>query len=553
MSHPIQSRDHMALAIRPSARAQHLGPVAVAVGQVGHDARSGQAGVASDGLALSGKALAGSRMRMARDGAPQTDEKPGFFRRLWEGIKAFFGFKPEPVAPPRPTAPTDPAAEARFRKLVGADEVYARLLVAAGFRTLEQVANTAPETLHAAIRQANEKYGIARRLPSLEHVRAWVADARRLTQPQEPPAPPAEPLIEAWFTDTYQTEEVLNEATAHNNENNPEKAMVRLIDRAQHSIDAALFEIEEPSVVDALIRAKSDPARKVEIRIVTDTDYYYDRTDRTRVHPQIQRLLDAGIPIVQDNRGALMHNKFMVVDRKHVWTGSFNVSENAAFRQNNNAIKLTSPELAENYTVEFDEMFKDRQFGPKSPRNTPHPVVKIGDVEIETLFAAEDEVNARLADLVSRAEKSVKFLAFSFTDDTLGDAMIAKAAEGKIVEGVFEKIGGTTKYSEYGKMKVAGLDVHLDGNPTFMHEKVILIDDSTVVTGSFNFSSGADGDNDENLLIIRNAPELVKKYLADYERVKAAALEAEAEKAAKAAAKASSKRDGAAAILRRAA
>lgn len=540
MSHRIQSRDQLALAIRANAQAKRLD------GQAGRTAgREETAAAASDDLALSRKAQSESRARAVRDGAPDT-EKLGFFARLWAGIKAFFGFQPEPVSPPRPTAPTDPKAEAEFKKLAAADAVYARLLVAAGFRDLKQIANTAPETIHAAIRQANDKYGVTERMPSLETVKAWVADAKRLTQPQEPPAPPAEPLIEAWFSDTYETEGAINEATAHNNKNNPEKAMVRLIDQAQDTIDAALFEIEEPSVVDALIRAKNDPVRKVDVRIVTDTDYYYDRKDRTKVHPQVQRLLDAGIPIVQDNRSALMHNKFMVVDKKYVWTGSFNVSENAAFRQNNNAIKLTSPELAENYTVEFDEMFKDKQFGPKSPRNTPHPVVKIGDVEVETLFAAEDEVNAKLAALVGGAEKSVRFLAFSFTDDQLGDAMIAKAGEGKTVEGVFEKVGGTTKYSEYGKMKNAGLDVHLDGNPTFMHEKVIIIDDSTLVTGSFNFSSGADNDNDENLLIIRNAPELVKKYVGDYERVKATAIEAAAEKAAKEAAKAGSRRDGAA-------
>ncbi len=538
MSHQIQARDHMAFAIRANAQAQRMS------GLPGQADRRPEAGAApSDDLTISLKAQAEARSRAVRDGAP-ADAQPGFFRRLWDGIKSLFGFKPEPV---KPTAPTDPAAEAEFHKLSGADDVYASLLVAAGFKDLKQVANTAPETIQAALRQANEKYGIAQRMPTLEHVKGWVADAKRLTGPQQPPQPPAEPAVQAWFSDTYQPDKVINEATARNSKNNPEKHMAKLIDSAKTSIDAALFEIEEPSVVDALIRAKTDPKRKVEIRVVTDTDYYFDRKDRTKVHPQVQRLLDAGIPIVQDNRGALMHNKFMVVDGAKVWTGSFNVSENAAFEQNNNAIQINSKELAENYTVEFDEMFKDKKFGPTSPKNTPHPIVKVGDMEIETLFAAEDEVNQKLADLVRTASKGVQFMAFSFTDDSLGDAMLEIGSKGKTVEGVFEKVGGTTKYSEYGKLKNAGHDVHLDGNPGFMHEKVIIVDDSTLVTGSFNFSAGADNANDENLLIFRNAPELVKKYKAEFERVKTAAIEAEAAKALKA----SGKRDGAAIVLGR--
>jgi len=524
----IRNRDHVALAIR--AQAHRLGGLPDS-----HRGAPGEQLVSPDALALSRNAAL--QARQVRDGAadpqaPAPTGVRGFFSRLWEGIKRFFGVTPPP--PPRPQAPRDAAAEAAFAKLVGVDATYAQLLVAAGFKSLQQIANTAPETVHAALRAANEKYGVAGRLPSLDTVRAICGDARRLTTPEQPPAPPAEPAepaIQAWFSDTYQTETAANEATARQHADNPEKRMAKLIDSAKPggTIDAALFEIDNVAVVDALIRAKTE--RNVTVRLVIDTDYYYDRKDRTKVAHEVQRLLDAGIPIIQDQRGALMHNKFMVVDKETVWTGSFNVSDSAAFQQNNNAIQLRSAQLAENYTVEFEEMFRDKRFGPTSPRNTPHPVVKIGDVEIETLFAAEDEVNAKLADLVRGAQKQIRFLAFSFTDDQLGDAMLEMAGKGRTIEGVFEKTGGTSKYAEYGKLKGAGLDVHLDGNPKFMHEKVLIIDDSTLVTGSFNFSAGADGDNDENLLIIRNAPELVKRYIAEYERVKATAVKAAAQKA----------------------
>jgi phosphatidylserine/phosphatidylglycerophosphate/cardiolipin synthase-like enzyme len=51
---------------------------------------------------------------------------------------------------------------------------------------------------------------------------------------------------------------------------------------------------------------------------------------------------------------------------------------------------------------------------------------------------------------------------------------------------------------------------------------VFIIDGKTVVTGSFNFSSNANENNDENLLII-DSPELAAQYAAEFERVYAQA------------------------------
>jgi phosphatidylserine/phosphatidylglycerophosphate/cardiolipin synthase-like enzyme len=71
-------------------------------------------------------------------------------------------------------------------------------------------------------------------------------------------------------------------------------------------------------------------------------------------------------------------------------------------------------------------------------------------------------------------------------------------------------------------MKKAGLDVYTDGNPWVMHHKVIIIDEQTVVFGSFNFSDNANTQNDENILIIQD-PVLAKAFKAEYDRVLAVA------------------------------
>ena len=136
---------------------------------------------------------------------------------------------------------------------------------------------------------------------------------------------------------------------------------------------------------------------------------------------------------------------------------------------------------------------------------------------MEILFAAEDEVMDALVPLINQSRDNIKFMAFSFTHDDLGDAMLAKAADGVEVSGIFETRGSETEYSELPKLYCNNLAVRQDGNPGTFHHKVIIIDDRIVITGSLNFSDNANDSNDENVIIINNA-DIAQQYLQEYER-----------------------------------
>src|SRR5262249_25226967 len=138
------------------------------------------------------------------------------------------------------------------------------------------------------------------------------------------------------------------------------------------------------------------------------------------------------------------------------------------------------------------------------------------------LFSPEDGVAAKLAERVSQAQSEIRFLAFSFTQDAIGQAVISRAKAGAKVVGVFEKTGSETRFSEYGAMKQAGLEVYQDGNPYTMHHKVFVLDGKTTVFGSFNFSDGADKDNNENCLIVDD-PGLASLFHEETDRIIAAA------------------------------
>jgi phosphatidylserine/phosphatidylglycerophosphate/cardiolipin synthase-like enzyme len=71
-------------------------------------------------------------------------------------------------------------------------------------------------------------------------------------------------------------------------------------------------------------------------------------------------------------------------------------------------------------------------------------------------------------------------------------------------------------------LRQGGVDVLEDGNCYILHHKVIIIDERTVITGSYNFTNSAERDNDENLVIVDD-PNLARAYLDEFERVYAQA------------------------------
>jgi phosphatidylserine/phosphatidylglycerophosphate/cardiolipin synthase-like enzyme len=280
--------------------------------------------------------------------------------------------------------------------------------------------------------------------------------------------------------------------------------------QAQTQVDIAAFDLDAEPIVNALIELEK---QGVPVRVVTDED----NADQSA----IRRLRRNGTSVVEDKRSGLMHNKFIVIDGYVVYTGSLNFTTNGVYCNNNNLVRIESQTLAENYIVEMDEMYEGRQFGPSSPENTPNEQLTIDGVQLENYFAPEKKLAPIIADAVASAQSEVLFMAFSFTEEQIGEAMLARAADGVTVRGVFETVGSDSEYSYYGRMQNAGLEnlqVRQDGNPRIMHHKVIIIDRETVIFGSFNFSDSANRRNDENILIIHD-PAFTSYFVEEFETV----------------------------------
>jgi phosphatidylserine/phosphatidylglycerophosphate/cardiolipin synthase-like enzyme len=288
--------------------------------------------------------------------------------------------------------------------------------------------------------------------------------------------------------------------------------LIAYVDAAQTSIHVAAFETDLTPLAEALVRAR---ARGVDVRWVTDDEHGVD-ADFDEGRGQFALMEDAGIPIRDDLRSAFMHNKFTIIDGHILWTGSMNLTTNDIYRNNNNVVVVDSPEVAAVFEAEFAEMWNG-QFGPRSPAGQGQDVFDRNQRPFVIRYAPEDDPLDALVQITSLAERSIRFMAFSFTHDELGATMHERAAAGVDVRGIFETFGSETIYSEMGPLFCAGVDVRQDGNPGMLHHKVIIIDENVVVTGSLNFSNNAADSNDENVLMLADAG-IAGLYLEEFER-----------------------------------
>lgn len=306
---------------------------------------------------------------------------------------------------------------------------------------------------------------------------------------------PAPSTAGPWYEILFTTPKYPDRAADHHG--GLDERLVSLIDATQKTLDVAIYDFDLQSVAQAMARAKG---RGVVVRMVTDTDTVNQKDANVQAALKIVR--DTGIPIVDDQRRPIMHHKFAVSDGVTLLVGSWNFTVGDTYRLNNNTAVLRSPELAANFTNEFEKMFTRHQFGPTKAKDKPHPVVTIAGARVETYFASEEDPSDRIVAAIREAQAKVDFLAFSFTQDAIGDAMLERSRAGVKVRGVFETTGSDTRFSEYGRLQAAGIEVYKDGNPYVMHHKVIVIDDHLTLFGSFNYSDNAAQDNDENLLVV---------------------------------------------------
>ena len=285
-----------------------------------------------------------------------------------------------------------------------------------------------------------------------------------------------------------------------------EKAVVAFIGSASKTLDVCVYDLDLPEFAQALLAAHR---RGVKVRVIISEE---NAAKAYAVAGQLAEMEKAGILTLAHNRSGLMHNKFMIADGLRVWTGSYNLTRNCSRFNDNHAIVLESPELAENYELEWREIFEKRH-GKRFAYPTPHPEVDVGGVVVHNLFTPEDDVRGALVAEMAKATNEIVIMAFSFTDKAMTEAV--RQALGRQVRVVIVLDSGMATHPGANTKELEAMGANVRMSPgVLLHHKVIVVDRQTVVLGSANFSGGAFDKNDENVLIVK-APNFAQAMMRE--------------------------------------
>jgi phosphatidylserine/phosphatidylglycerophosphate/cardiolipin synthase-like enzyme len=142
-----------------------------------------------------------------------------------------------------------------------------------------------------------------------------------------------------------------------------------------------------------------------------------------------------------------------------------------------------------------------------SPRTPP---------AIEARFSPGGHCAATVVTELAAARREVRVLAYSFTSEPIAAALVDAHARGVDVRAVLDGGNRTDRHSQAQVLEAAGVPVAYDDREPIMHMKVIVIDGTTVLTGSYNYSLQAER-NAEDLITVRD-PDLAGRFLAEFAR-----------------------------------
>lgn len=135
---------------------------------------------------------------------------------------------------------------------------------------------------------------------------------------------------------------------------------------------------------------------------------------------------------------------------------------------------------------------------------------------IEVHFSPKGGCTEAVVRELGAARATILVQAYSFTSAPIAKALVEAYKRGVKVEVILDKSQRTEKYSSATFMVNMGIPTKIDAQHAIAHNKVMVIDGATVITGSFNFTKAAEESNAENLLVIRSS-ELAAKYTANWQ------------------------------------
>jgi phosphatidylserine/phosphatidylglycerophosphate/cardiolipin synthase-like enzyme len=230
----------------------------------------------------------------------------------------------------------------------------------------------------------------------------------------------------------------------------------------------------------------------------------------------------------------LMHHKYVIRDgatpQGAIWTGSANFTEDSWSLQENNIVRLDSPELCRYFETDFAELWSRGDIATTGLHDAG--TVQVGGTRVDVSFAPGEgpAIDHEIARYIHQARRRIKVCSMLITSGTILGALCDILQRGRLaeyngvydrtqMEGVFEQWRGQPSEWKIQAFQQAAAPLagkrstpYLPTSPhDFMHNKVAVCDD-VVITGSYNLSHSAE-ENAENVLFLHD-PDLAGRYAA---------------------------------------
>lgn len=148
-----------------------------------------------------------------------------------------------------------------------------------------------------------------------------------------------------------------------------------------------------------------------------------------------------------------------------------------------------------------------------------YPKIFPPDVSVIVHFSPNGGCTEAIIEQINNAKSEILVQAYSFTSAPIAKALVDSHKRGVKVSAILDKSQRTAHYSSATFLDNSKIPTFIDSQHAIAHNKIMIIDGNTVITGSFNFTKAAEEKNSENLLVIKSK-DLARKYTDNWEHHK---------------------------------
>ena len=149
------------------------------------------------------------------------------------------------------------------------------------------------------------------------------------------------------------------------------------------------------------------------------------------------------------------------------------------------------------------------------PSISSNKAVVLDECEVAVYFSPHGGGLDAIVSLINDAERTLDCCIYTFTSRDIANALVKAHELGVSVRIITDESSSNSKYSKKRFLDKRDLPIRIYRGDGLMHNKFMIVDSTTVLTGSFNWTASAENKNYENVIIIKSR-ELAEQYEAEF-------------------------------------